>query len=338
MQFVKARKAFTLVELLVVIAIIGVMVGLLLPAVQAAREAARRMSCSNNMKQIGLGLHNYHSAHDKFPYSVGWSGSIEFGNAIPGPNRIRNHRGWLLLLPFVEQQALYESANLSLATGAYVRPGAGTISGPLPGQPGNTNDVVVSTSVQTFLCPSDMNPTNYPVVGSEHYSISPGTTTLQGAYTNYDFSVAQVADTSNTFTSSDIMTRRMFGFNNSSKFRDIVDGTSNTIAVCETLRNTFNGVSNTWGYSKWVGNGVDPAYPRGINDLICCAWDAPVPFSQPRVPGRLAQWGTSGSLHPGGAHFVLGDGSVRFFSQNIDYTTLRQLAFISDGQVVQGEF
>jgi len=337
MRSVQAKKAFTLVELLVVIAIIGVMVGLLLPAVQAAREAARRMSCSNNMKQIGLALHNYHSAHNKFPYSVGWGGSIEAGTAIPGANRIRNHRGWLLMLPFVEQQALYDLANLSAASGSYVRSGtAGTISGPLPGAAGNPNDVVVSTPVPTFLCPSDANPTNYATTSSATYSISPGTTTLQGAYTNYDFSVRRTSSTANTFTSDDIMTRRMFGFNDSSKFRDIVDGTSNAIAVCETLRGVHDGVPQTWGYSKWVGNGVDPAYSLGINDLLCCAWDA-IPFNRPRTPMRLSAWGTSGSLHPGGAQFTLGDGSVRFISQNIELVTLQRLSYISDGQVL-GEF
>lgn len=336
MQSVQVRKAFTLVELLVVIAIIGVMVGLLLPAVQAAREAARRMSCSNNMKQVGLALHNYHSAHSKFPYSVGWGGSITAGNAIPGADRIRNHRGWLLVLPFVEQQALYDMANLSAASGAYVRAGSGSISGPLPGQPGNPNDLVVSTPVQTFLCPSDPNPTNYATTTSAAYSISPGTTTMQGAYTNYDFSVRRTSATANTFTTDAITTRRMFGFNDSSKFRDITDGTSNAIAVCETLRGVHDGVPQTWGYSKWVGNGVDPAYNLGINNLLCCAWDA-IPFNRPRSPMRLSAWGTSGSMHPGGAQFTFGDGSVRFISQNIELVTLQRLSFISDGQVL-GEF
>src|SRR6056297_3670109 len=115
-----SRTGFTLVELLVVIAIIGVLVGLLLPAVQAAREAARRMSCSNNMKQLGLALHNYHDTHNEFPYSVALSGSIESGSAAPGPNT-RNHRGWLLILPFIEQQNLQEQLDLRLATGAYTR-------------------------------------------------------------------------------------------------------------------------------------------------------------------------------------------------------------------------
>jgi prepilin-type N-terminal cleavage/methylation domain-containing protein len=331
------RKAFTLVELLVVIAIIGILVGLLLPAVQAAREAARRMSCSNNMKQLGLALHNYHSANNRFPYSVGGSGSIESGTAIPGATRIRNHRGWIGTLPFLEQQNLHNTANLSLATGSYVRSAtAGTIVGPLPGAAGNPNDVVVSTVVPTFMCPSDPNPTNYATTTSAQYSISPGTTTLQGAFTNYDFAVRRTSSTSNTYTSEDMMTRRMFGLNNSSNFRDITDGTSNTIAVCETLRGVHDGVPQTWGYSKWVGHGVDPAYSLGINDLRCCAWDA-VPFGRPQTPSRLSAWSTSGSMHTGGAQFTLGDGSVRFIAQTIELVTLQRLSYVGDGQVI-GEY
>lgn len=337
MRSAPIRRAFTLVELLVVIAIIGVMVGLLLPAVQAAREAARRMSCSNNMKQVGLALHNYHDTHQKFPYSVGWSGSIESGNAIPGSGKIRNHRGWLMVLPYIEQQALYDMADLALATGSYVRSGtAGSISGPLPGEPGNPNDVVVSTPVQTFLCPSDPNPTNYSTITAANYSISPGTTTREGAFTNYDFSVRRTSNSSNTFRTEDMLTRRMFGLNDSSKFSDITDGTSNAIAVCETLRGVHDGVPQTWGYSKWVGHGVDPAYNLGINDLLCCAWDSP-PFNRPRTPSKLSAWSTSGSMHPGGAQFTLGDGSVRFISDAIELLTLQKLAYISDGQVL-GEF
>jgi len=336
MQSVRSRKAFTLVELLVVIAIIGVMVGLLLPAVQAAREAARRMSCSNNMKQVGLALHNYHSAHNKFPYSVGWSGSVESGSATPGPNRVRNHRGWLLLLPFMEQQSLYDLANLSMATGAYVR-GANTVGGPLPGAPGNPNDIVVSTPIETLLCPSDPNPTTYAETGSTNYSISPGTTTRQGAFTNYEFSIRRTASGDVNWSADDPATRRLFGQNDSSRFRDMVDGTSNGIAFAETLRLTWNGVSPTWGYAKWVGHGVDVDYAFGMNFNRCCAWIAPPFTNLPVLPQRLGDWSTAGSMHPGGAQFTLGDGSVRFISETIELVTLQRLAYIADGQVL-GEF
>ncbi|WP_372719062.1 DUF1559 domain-containing protein [Novipirellula sp.] len=335
MQFPQRRQAFTLVELLVVIAIIGVLVGLLLPAVQAAREAARRMSCSNNMKQIGLGLHNYHSAFNKFPYSAAQAGSITSGTAIPGQTKIRNHRGWMGVLPYIEQQNLYEEMDTSASTGAYVRDsGQSTLSGPKPGEPGNANDVVISTAVQSFLCPSDPNPTHYATTSSTSYSISPGTTSLEGAYTNYEFSIRRTSSTAAKWSQDDLLTRRMFGMDDSSRMRDILDGTSNTVAVCETLRGVHDGVPQTWGYTKWVGNGVDLAYSLGINNLLCCAWDS-VPFQRTRQASRLSAWSTAGSVHPGGAQFTLADGSVRFISESTEISILQHLAYIGDGEVIE---
>ncbi|HBJ33759.1 MAG TPA: prepilin-type cleavage/methylation domain-containing protein [Planctomycetaceae bacterium] len=335
MQYVKLRKAFTLVELLVVIAIIGVMVGLLLPAVQAAREAARRMQCSNNMKQLGLGLHNYESAYNRFPYAVGRSGSIAAGSAIAGATRVRNQKGWIAVLPFIEQQALYDLADLNLAFSSHVHSSAttSTIGGPPPGAAGNPNDVVVSTPVQTFLCPSDPGPTNFASVGDVNYSIAPGSTTRQGAYTNYDFSVRGTSNSTEVWTREPAATRRMFGMDDWSRLRDVTDGTSNTVMVCETTRRAIDGIPQTWGYSKWVGNGVDLANPRGINNLICCGWDA-TPNARPRIRGQMGSWSAAGSLHPGGAHVTLADASVRFISDSVEIVTLQRLAFIADGQVI----
>ena len=330
----KRPHGFTLVELLVVIAIIGVLVGLLLPAVQAAREAARRMQCSNNLKQLGLALHNYHDTYGKFPYSSGAAGSITSGTAKPLPGMTRNHRGWLGVLPYIEQTALYNMFNPRLATGGYER-SPNTIIGPKPGAPGNTNDVVVSTEIQAFLCPSDPNPTSYATTNSDSYSISNGTTTLKGAFTNYDFSVQRTSSSANIWTSNSSTTRRMFGHDDHSSFKDITDGTSNAIMLAETLRGTQDGVGQTWGYSKWVGNGVDPAFSLGINDLPCCAWRTP-PFAS-RTPSKLSSWSTPGSLHTGGAQFAFGDGSIHFISQSINLVTLQRLAYIGDGNVV-GEF
>ncbi|WP_442508841.1 DUF1559 domain-containing protein [Novipirellula sp. SH528] len=335
MQFPQRRLAFTLVELLVVIAIIGVLVGLLLPAVQAAREAARRMSCSNNMKQIGLGLHNYHSAFNKFPYSAGKAGSITSGTAIPGQTNVRNHRGWMGVLPYIEQQNLYEQIDTSMSTGSYVRDsGQSTLSGPKPGEFGNTNDVAISTAVESFLCPSDPNPTHYATTSSTSYSISPGTTTLEGAFTNYEFSIRRISSSASKWSQEDQLTRRMFGMDDSSRMRDLIDGSSNTVAVCETLRGVHDGVPQTWGYTKWVGNGVDLAYSLGINNLLCCAWDT-VPFNRTRQASRLSAWSTSGSVHPGGAQFTMADGSVRFISESTEISILQHLAYIADGEVIE---
>src|SRR5690606_7100672 len=229
------RRGFTLVELLVVIAIIGVMVGLLLPAVQAAREAARRMQCSNNLKQLALGLHNYHGAFNMYPYSVARSGALSgsaTGGAVPGANEIRNHRGWISVLPFLEQQAVYDLADLSLPTSSHKRPACpGTVPNPLPGQPGNRNDEVVSTIINTFLCPSDPNPESYASTGSADYAVSPGNTTRQGAFTNYDFSVHRTDVNDRNWDRRDIATRRMFGQNDDSRMRDVTDGLSNAVML-----------------------------------------------------------------------------------------------------------
>jgi len=336
MQRSKHRNAFTLVELLVVIAIIGILVGLLLPAVQAAREAARRMSCSNNLKQVVLGLHNYHDAFKKFPYSATGHGSITAGSARPDTGLTRNQRGWLMVLPFIEQQSLYEQADFTLAMGAYARD-ANTTNGPLPGEVGNANDIVASTVVQAYLCPSDANDTNYSSASSANYSISPGTTTRLGAFTNYDFSVRRVSSSSERWSREPFEIRRMFGLDDCSKMRDVIDGTSNTVAVVETLRSVFNGVAQTWAYSKWVGAGVDLTYSRGINFNLCCSWDA-IPFNRPARASRLGDWSTAGSLHTGGCQIALADGSVRFITESTELEVLRQLAYIGDGTVIATEF
>lgn len=330
----RRTRGFTLIELLVVIAIIAILVALLLPAVQQAREAARRSTCKNNLKQIGIALHNYHDTHNVFPYSVSHSSSCTSGSAI-GTGHSLNHRGWLMVLPFIEQSALYASFDFSLA-GATARAG-GTYTGPRPGEPGNANDVVVSTSIPTFLCPSDDGPEKFTNASDANYAIASGTSTRLGAHTNYDFSVERTSSGCNNWLLSSRTTRRAFGHDGCSKMRDLRDGTSNTVLVAETTRQTWNGVAQTWGYSKWVGHGVDLTYSRGINFWECCSWDSP-PFARtPVITGRLGDWSTVGSLHTGGAQVVLGDGSVRFISENIDATTRNRLAYIADGQVL-GEF
>ena len=342
------RQGFTLVELLVVIAIIGILVALLLPAVQAAREAARRMSCSNNLKQIGIALHNYNDTFKVFPYSVSHSGSITASTAIAGPNGgsdgvgkiggVLNHRGWLVMLPFLEQQPLKDQLNLNLATGSQANRNGGQVRGGLqPGAAGNRNDLVVSQTIPVLLCPSDPNLLLYLGPTNADYGIGPATTVPGGAYTNYDFSATRVSATAPEWDREPIATRRMFGQNGTAQFRDITDGTSNAVAVCETLRNNWNGIAQTWGYAKWVGNGVDlgwgpgPLYGNNINFNKCCGWDAPPHVRPGAIKSRLGEWGTPGSLHPGGAMFTLGDASVRFIAQTADPAVLGRLAMISDG-------
>ena len=152
------RKGFTLVELLVVIAIIGVLVGLLLPAVQAAREAARRMSCSNNFKQIGLGIHNYHSTYKQLPKHGTGTKRGTAGNATNNYNRL--FLSYLVpILPFVEQQALWEKiSNPSVETVPGTSMPGSVLGGmwpPMGPSPWRTQYVPWMTQVPTYRCPSD---------------------------------------------------------------------------------------------------------------------------------------------------------------------------------------
>lgn len=283
------------------------------------------------MKQHGLALHNYHDTHGKFPYSVLASGLIASGPAQPAAGEMRNHRGWPMLLPFIEQAALYESFNFSLATANCTHGSGSTASGPLPGSPGNANDVAVSTVVPAFLCPSDPNPTNLSTTDA-NYAISPGTTSLQGAFTNYDFNIQRSSSSDGKWNQEPQSSRRLFGLDDCSRIRDILDGTSNTVAVCETLRKTYDGRSSTWGYAHWVGHGVDLSSSYGINSNTCCTWQTPP--NTHYAPNQLGEWSLTGSMHPGGAQFTFADGSVHFISETVNLLTRQRLSYISDGQVV----
>lgn len=342
-------RGFTLIELLVVIAIIAILIALLLPAVQQAREAARRSTCKNNLKQLALALHNYHSTYNLFPYATSMDGALTGdANALPvdedGNGQVLNHKGWLMVLPFMDQAPLYEKFDFSQAAGEYDRGGVG-----LRGSPANGNDEVVSTSLSIFLCPSDDGDPFYRGNGV-HYRI--GDQSFQdeyfGAKTSYDFSVERYSSWRrpwNNLTKVDSRPpinlrtgRRMFGLWSDSRIRDIADGASNTALLVEGTLDVKNGVGQTWGYTKWVGNGIDlgVGVNEGINYWVCCPWWGSNPDSD-TTPGRTRNWGAPGSQHTGGCHIALADGSVRFLSENIDHGTRFNLAIIADRRPT-GEF
>jgi prepilin-type N-terminal cleavage/methylation domain-containing protein/prepilin-type processing-associated H-X9-DG protein len=331
----QGRRGFTLVELLVVIAIIGVLVALLLPAVQAARESARRMSCSNNIKQLALALHNYQDGLGKLPPAgLGLASCRNAGAEAIGLNA----SGWTMTLPYFEQTALYAKYDFKSCASTFKQTGN---TATLQGDPVTSgNAAVVSTRLKVFNCPSDNgNPfLREGPDGSSHYIIKAGSG-YNGAKTSYDFSTNGPTECSQVWEAYG-NNRRLFGNRSSSKLEDAKDGTSNTFMLCETTFEVWDGRAPAWGYRGWVQVGIDPiskSSPQGINIWPCCSWNSWASSPIPGKTGKLGEWGSPGSLHPGGCMFAFADGSVRFFSQNTAVATLEALASMNAGDL-PGEY
>jgi prepilin-type N-terminal cleavage/methylation domain-containing protein/prepilin-type processing-associated H-X9-DG protein len=331
------QAGFTLVELLVVISIIGVLVALLLPAVQAAREAARRMSCTNNMKQLGLALHNYHDTYKVFPAAsyaykgctINAAAVAPYTGPFAGSSPTLNVSGWLGVLPFCEQSAIADKWNKNECVSD--ANGAGNNPGPLIGDPIlNGNGALVAQKLPIFLCPSNPVRDHFISVADTalpHYCIKNGNT-LQGAHTCYDFSVL-CHTACNVWNVTPAHIKRMFGENSNTNIGAVVDGTSNTIMIGETTADVINGAGNAWGFRGWVMVGVDAACTQQTGRGINVWFRATTPTA--RIIGQLGSWAWAGSNHPGGCNFVMGDGSVSFVSQTIDFTLLNDLCTMSGG-------
>ncbi len=332
------KKAFTLIELLVVIAIIAILIALLLPAVQQAREAARRTQCRGNMKQLGLALHNYHESHKLFPPSRLNDGHIGWSYGVTSPKRplqFQNATGWTMLLANLDQAPLYKkydpnaAASWSTTYGYYS-------AADIAGSPDPVNAAVVLTRLPIFECPTDPNPFFYPGVGDINYSIS--ATQTGGARTNYDFVVHENEYYYQGWAGQYAGTgRKMFEANSSTNTTHCKDGTAYTIFVSETVRNVWNGVPPAWGHAGHVQVGIAPdfSWNTGIN-----RWGDPAhwPYTSAAYQyGRLVNWAAPGSMHAGGCHMLMGDGAVRFVNQTIADATLGAISRISDNQTA-GEF
>ncbi|GAA5508339.1 DUF1559 domain-containing protein [Novipirellula caenicola] len=234
------RSAFTLVELLVVIAIIGVLVGLLLPAVQAAREAARRMSCSNNVKQIGLGVHNYHSAYKRLPATM-------TGTTMSGTSRVQQYTpptahnisnlNWLVgLTPFIEQQALWEriSNPLTNSVGTFQAMGPSPLMGLTNHSDVGTYDPWL-TNIPTLRCPSDPG-VGLPAQGRTNYGYCLGDAVLHtSAYGVLDAATGKPSSSTNAQRLRASNRGMIFPGIKNVRFRDVLDGLSNTICAGEIL-------------------------------------------------------------------------------------------------------
>jgi prepilin-type N-terminal cleavage/methylation domain-containing protein len=330
---------FTLVELLVVIAIIGVLVALLLPAVQAAREAARRSSCSNNLKQYGLALHNYHDVYKTLPPSGLWNVGVGAGRwDTPIPS-------WQArIMPFAEQQAVYDKINWDLANSSL----AGSVGYNSPVDASGKR--VTAVPIEFASCPSDEGEavrdgfaqTSYTgSLGSQWCGSANGGCNIYPTAGVHHEALAWNAEHGNTWRKEDlsgIFNRHGIG-EAKMGFESITDGTSNVIMVGETLKTCHDHVGDAlWGYNGMGSAHASTSVP--INTMTTCAGsqaDAqargyPNPQCWEKSNWNLS-WGFR-SRHPGGAQFVLGDGSTRFLTATINYQTYQYLGGRKDGRPV----
>ncbi len=340
------HRGFTLIELLVVIAIIAILIALLLPAVQQAREAARRTQCKNNLKQIGLAFHNYHDIYNTFP--PGYVTLAANGNTT---SEVGAYSWGTLILPQLEQANAFQTL------------GGGNV--PLQVNAANAaTRQILQTPQPAFRCPTDVGPAlnNYvsaaPAANWYNMNITDGTNTISIATSNYvmatgtGVSTTPAANPTNRAASA--CAPMGVGFRNSKiNFRDITDGTSNTILAGERAwkyGQVTVGAATVYGFSASINDQSSSANVKAAA-LACLGqgynginWSANNLIHQTR--------GFS-SGHTGGAQFVLCDGSVRFISENIDYkttdnaaltdmalhasSTFARLLVREDGQVI-GEF
>lgn len=298
------RRGFTLIELLVVIAIIAVLIALLLPAVQQAREAARRTQCRNNLKQLGLALHNYHDVANTLP--PGWISVNVFGfhSAHDGASGV----GWAaMILPYMEQKNTYELFDPRFS-----------IADPV-------NAPFMAVQIPAYKCPSDPQPEYFEI---EEEGGGPVLARLPIANYIGSFGPDELDGCENSpgnfpvLASGQCKGAGTFYHNSRVRFRDLTDGTSNTFLAGERRTRSDIGWFSTW--TGMVAEGEE-AFQR-----ICGSADHP-----PNDPDM--HFDDFSSNHTGGAQFCLGDGSVRFVSENIDRNIYQGLSTIQGGEVL-GEF
>ena len=350
----RLRKAgFTLIELLVVIAIIAILIALLLPAVQQAREAARRTQCKNHMKQLGLALHNYHDTHGVFPPALISSGRCNPASysQCPSTLEVMNTTGWVLLLPYLDQAPLYNQYNFSLPSSIsspYGRPLAGGVA------TSDANQLVYSQRLAVFLCPSD--DLAGEVVESNANVSSQFYERNRVARSNYLFATGAYTDYNPSYNVYRTSTQDLgaFGNDGATTIGFIKDGSSNTILVGERGWR-LGGVRMSAGTLLVVrdanGNGpsAQDASVAHNQGLLTIAGSVRWPINPVITSPNTEQSQSFSSLHEGGIQVLLGDGSVRFLSENIDLrnefvgsawpvdSVLESLVGIADNTVV-GEF
>ena len=349
------RRGFTLIELLVVIAIIAVLIALLLPAVQSAREAARRAQCTNNLKQIGLGLHNYESANGVFP--TAGQGSL-YNIPVPDTQYTDGTGFHARILPFLEQTAAYNAINFGF-------PEYNHISG--------VNYTGYSTVVNAFLCPSSVREPG----GGRDGKGDPNAAAFENAGPGYgvnDYIATTYVDIDPNLATNGVgatpitpyrnRTSRVNGIlkSGSTKLAEVTDGLSNTVLAIEDAGRDPRYVSERpesyvsptepnvsrpvpqgqrrawrWGEANGSGGGVSGQPNNKWRPMY-----SPKPYPQPGDPGfgTTNQAGANQepfSYHPGGVNTLFGDGSVRFVKDTVNLKTFRALISLSGGEVVSAD-
>jgi len=305
-------RGFTLIELLVVIAIIAVLIALLLPAVQQAREAARRSQCTNNLKQFGLAMHNYHDQSQILPYA-----------SSAAPNWVGGHCWTEFILPYIDQAPLYNKINFSVTngdnnTGNNNPTNLTLLTQPMKWQQCPSNpyaNSIVAINGQGFDTPGNQQVECYTVCSGSQFSDNVGTDCQ--AVGSPAWCVAPNSDWNNASPGAN---PGMFSGRNvwSGRFRDVIDGMSNTMMMGERRGESMHhGATFTTNFQgAWTGQKLNSPTAQWANPN---AYNANMGFS---------------SRHTGGAFILFGDGHTRFVSENIDYQTYCRLGDKADGNVV----
>lgn len=308
-MLLNSKRGFTLIELLVVIAIIGVLIALLLPAVQAAREAARRSQCINNLKQIALAVHNYVGVHERLPI-----GQVVGGEGMASPTLYRIGTNWSVsLLPFLEQAAAYNNWNISFS---------------FPEAP---NTTVSRMGIGAYHCPSSLAPS------TDTYT---ATTDIAGVANGQTF-VSGVVDYSVTTSvyQPPILLGGMIDFYitpKGSPLSVVTDGLSNTTMFAEMV-----GGAQIYGHGgvKFGPNDVAMGHLGGLNRMMqrTSSADGRIAYGGNCVINCSNAGSSPFSFHPGGVNVAMGDGSVRFLKETIAVNTMFKLIGINDGGILSSD-